>query len=343
MSAALRRRPELAPDGELTMTAITQRRYGTAPEQVLRLERVAKPVPKDDEVLIRVRAAGVDRGTEHLMTGNPYLMRYIGFGLRGPKTPVIGMAFAGTVESVGSAVTELRPGDDVFGTCHGSFAEYATARASRLAVKPPSLTFEQAATLPNPARAALQSVHDHAKLQPGQHVLIIGASGGVGTFAVQLAKASGAEVTGACSTAKMDLVRAIGADHVVDYTRTDITAGQQRYDVIIDIGGNRPLSKLRRVLAPRGTLVITGGEHGDAFLGGMSRNLHAQLLSPFVSQRLTAFITRPRRADLLTLAELAASGKITPAVDRAYPLAQAPSAVRQLIDGHARGMLVVTI
>jgi NADPH:quinone reductase-like Zn-dependent oxidoreductase len=342
MSAALRRRPELAPDAELTMTAITQRRYGTAPEQVLRLEQVAKPVPKDGEVLIRVRAAGVDRGTVHLMTGTPYLMRYIGFGLRGPKTQVTGMAVAGTVEAVGRDVTELRPGDDVFGTCHGSFAQYTTARADRLAPKPQNVTFEQAATLPNPARTALQAVRDYAKLRPAQHVLVIGASGGVGTFAVQLAKSFGAEVTGACRTSKTDLVQAIGADHVVDYTRTDITAGQQRYDVIIDIGGNRPLSRLQSALTPRGTLVITGGEQGDPFTGGMGRNLHAQLLSPFTSQRLTAFITRPRRADLLTLADLAESGKITPAIDRTYPLAQAPAAIRRLIDGQARGVLVIT-
>jgi NADPH:quinone reductase-like Zn-dependent oxidoreductase len=342
MNAALRRRPELAPNGELTMAAITQRRYGTAPEQVLRLEQVAKPVPKDNEVLIRVRAAGVDRGTVHLMTGMPYLMRYIGFGLRGPKTQVVGMAVAGTVEAVGSNVTGLQPGDDVFGTCHGSFAQYTTARVDRLAPKPQNVTFEQAATLANPARTALQAVRDHARPQPAQRVLILGASGGVGTFAVQLAKASGAEVTGACRTAKTELVLAIGADHVVDYTRTDITAGRHRYDVIIDIGGNRPVSQLRRVLAPQGTLVIVGGEDGEAFTGGMHRNLHAQLLSPFTSQRLTAFITRPLRADLLTLAGLAESGKITPAIDRTYPLAQAPAAIRHLIDGQTRGVLVVT-
>jgi NADPH:quinone reductase-like Zn-dependent oxidoreductase len=343
MNAALRRRPEQAPKDELKMTAITQRRYGIAPEEVLRLGLAARPLPKDDEVLIRVRAAGVDRGSVHLMTGQPYLMRVIGFGFRGPKVQVPGMAVAGTVEAVGLHVTQLRPGDDVFGMCRGSFAQYATARQDRLVVKPPSLTFEQAAALANSGTTALQAVRDQARLVSGQHVLIIGASGGVGTFAVQLAKAYGAEVTGACSTAKMDLVLAIGADHVIDYTRTDITAGQQRYDTIIDIGGSRPVSKLRRVLVPQGTLVVAGGENGGAVLGDMSRSLRAQLLSPFVSQRLTGFLAMPRRADLTTLADLAVSGAITPAVERGYPLSEAPAAMRHLVDGRARGMVVITI
>jgi NADPH:quinone reductase-like Zn-dependent oxidoreductase len=334
--------PAPAAAGRMTMQAVVQRRYGTAPEDVLRLEQIARPAVKAGEVLVRVRAASVDRGTWHLMAGQPYLMRIMGFGLRGPKTPVPGSAVAGTVEAVGQGVTGLEPGDEVFGTGQGSFAQYATARASRLAAKPARLTFEQAAAVPGSATTALQAVRDHANLRPGQHVLVIGASGGVGTFAVQIAKALGAEVTGVCSTAKTDLVRAVGADHVIDYTREDPVAGRHRYDVIIDIGGNRRLAHLRRALAPEGTLVITGGEDGGRWLGGIGRNLRAQLLSPFVSQKLTAFVARQRRADLMTLRDLADSGAITPAIDRTYPLSQAAAAVRHLAEGRARGKVVIS-
>jgi len=343
MKAAARPRPESAAAGQVMMQAIVQRRYGATPEDVLRLEQIVRPAMDDDEVLVRVRAAGVDRGTVHLMTGTPYLMRILGFGLRAPKNAVPGWAVAGTVEAVGKKVTGLEPGDEVFGTCRGSFAQYAAARAGWLAPKPASLTFEQAAAMLGSATTALQALRDKARLRPGQHVLIIGASGGVGTFAVQLAKAFGAEVTGACRTGKTDLVRALGADHVLDYTREDITAGRHRYDVIIDIGGNRPLAHLRRALTPKGTLVITGGENGDALLGGIGRNLRAQLLSPFVSQKLTAFIARQRRADLVTVRDMAHSGAVTPAIDRSYPLSQAAAAVRYLADGHARGKVVIGI
>jgi NADPH:quinone reductase-like Zn-dependent oxidoreductase len=336
-------RPVRAAAGRVMMQAIVQRRYGTAPEDVLRLEQIPKPGIKDDEVLVRVRAAGVDRGTWHLMAGTPYLARIMGFGLRAPKVPVPGWAVAGTVEAAGKNVTDLEAGDEVFGTCRGSFAQYAAVKAGRLVPKPASLTFEQAAAMPGSATTALQAVRDKAKLRPGQHVLIIGASGGVGTFAVQIAKAFGAEVTGACSTAKTDLVRAIGADHVLDYTREDITAGQHRYDVIIDIGGNRPLAHLRRALTPSGTLVITGGENGGPWLGGIERNLRAQLLSPFVRQKLIAFVARQPRADLITLRDLAGSGAITPAIDRTYPLSQAAAAIRHLADGRARGKIVISI
>jgi len=492
--------PLPAAAGQVMMQAIVQRRYGTAPEDVLRLEQIARPAIKADEVLVRVRAASVDRGTWHLMTGMPYLMRIMGFGLRGPRNPVPGLAVAGTVEAVGRDVTGLAPGDEVFGTGKGCFAQYATARASRLAPKPAGLTFEQAAAVPVSANAALQAIRDHAKVRPGQHVLVIGASGGVGTFAVQIAKAFGAEVTGVSSTAKTDLVRAVGADHVIDYTREDPVAGRHRYDVIIDIGGSRRLAQLRRALAPKGTLVITGGEDvtgfapGDAvfgtcrgsfaqytvakasrlaakpasltfeqaaalpnsantalravrdkakvrpgqhvlvigagggvgtfavqiakafgaevtaasgtaktdlvraigadhvldytredpvsgqrrydvvidiggdrpvarlrraltpkgtlvltggtggpLLGGMDRNMRAQLLSPFVSQRLTAFIAPESRADLITLGEMADSGAITPAIDRAYPLSQAAAALRHLAEGHTRGKIVISV
>jgi NADPH:quinone reductase-like Zn-dependent oxidoreductase len=325
------------------MQAIVQRRYGTVPEDVLRLERIAKPAVAPGEVLLRVRAAGVDRGTWHLMTGTPYLARAIGFGLRAPKTAVPGWAVAGTVEAVGQDVTGVQPGDEVFGTCRGSFAEYVTARPGQLAAKPASLSFEQAAALPISATTALQAVRDQAKVQPGQHVLVIGASGGVGTFAVQIAKAFGAEVTGACSTAKTDLVRAVGADHVLDYSREDPTAGPHRYDVVIDIGGNRPVSHLRRALTPRGTLVITGGENGGSWLGGIGRNIGAQLLSPFVRQRLTAFVARERRADLMSLRDLAGCGAVTPAIERTYPLSQADAALRHLAEGRARGKVVISI
>jgi len=343
MEAAAHPSPVPAAVGQVMMQAIVQRRYGTAPENLLRLEQIARPAMNDDEVLVRVRAAGVDRGTVHLMTGTPYLMRILGFGLRGPKSPVPGWAVAGTVEAVGTKVTGLEPGDEVFGTCRGSFAQYAVAKAGWLAPKPASLTFEQAAAMPGSATTALQALRDKAKLRPGQHVLIIGASGGVGTFAVQLAKAFGAEVTAACRTEKADLVRALGADYVLDYTREDVTAGRHRYDVIIDIGGNRRLAHPRRALAPRGTLVITGGEDGDALLGGIGRNLLAKLLSPFVSQKLIAFIARQRRSDLVTLRDMADSGAVTPAIDRSYPLSQAAAAIRHLAEGHARGKVVISI
>jgi 2-desacetyl-2-hydroxyethyl bacteriochlorophyllide A dehydrogenase len=341
MTTAMRPGPAPAASGQVMMQAIVQRRYGTAPEDVLRLEQIARPAVNAGEVLVRVRAAGVDRGTWHLMAGEPYLMRIIGFGLRGPKSQVPGLAVAGTVEAVGPDVTGLEPGDEVFGTGRGSFAQYATARADRLAAKPDRLTFEQAAAVPGSATTALQAVRDHANLRPGQHVLVIGASGGVGTFAVQIAKAFGAEVTGVCSTAKTDLVRAVGADHVIDYTREDPVAGRHRYDVIIDIGGNRRLAQLRRALAPTGTLVITGGE-GGRWLGGIGRNLRAQLLSPFVSQKLTAFVARQRPADLMALRDLADSGAITPAIDRTYPLSQAAAAVRHLAEGGVRGKVVIS-
>ncbi|MGH9280954.1 MAG: NAD(P)-dependent alcohol dehydrogenase [Acidimicrobiales bacterium] len=310
---------------------------------MLRVEETGIPTIKDDEALVRVRAAGVDRGTWHLMAGRPYLMRILGFGLRGPRTAIPGLDVAGTVEAVGSRVTGLRPGDEVFGTANGSFAEYAPARADRLAPKPADLTFEQAAAVPVSASAALQAVRDKAGVQPGEHVLIVGASGGVGTYAVQIAKADGAEVTGVASTGKLDVVRAMGADHVVDYTQEDFADGSRRYDVIIDIGGNRPVSHLRRALAPEGRLVITGGENGGDWLGGIGRNLRATLLSPFVRQKLGAFVSRLRHDDLLALRDLAESGALVPAIDRTFPLEDAPAAVRHLADGHARGKVVVTI
>jgi NADPH:quinone reductase-like Zn-dependent oxidoreductase len=325
------------------MQAIVQDRYGAESESVLRLERVAKPAIGAGEVLVRVHAAGVDQGTCKLMAGVPYLMRVAGFGLRGPKTRVPGWDMAGTVEAVGADVTGLRPGQEVFGTCPaGTFAEYTHAPASRLAPKPVNLRFEQAAAVPVSATVALQALRDKAKVRPGQHVLIIGASGGVGSFAVQIAKALGAEVTGVCRAAKMDLVRAIGADHVIDYTREDFTDGRHKYDVVIDTGGDRPVRHLRRALTPGGTLVIVGGEN-ERWLGGLGRNLRAFLLSPWVSQRLTAFIARQNRADLIALTGLIESGAITPAIDHVYPLGEAPAAIRQVAEGRARGKVVISI
>ena len=326
-----------------TMKAIVQDEYGTAPEDVLRLADVARPAIGDDEILVHVRAASVDRGTWHVMAGLPYPLRLAGFGLRAPKAPNPGRSVAGTVESVGREVTEFKPGDEVYGTCDGSFAEYVRARAGRLASKPANLSFEQAAAVPVSGLAALQAVRDRAQVQPAQKVLIIGASGGVGTFAVQIAKAFGAEVTGVCSTAKTDLVRSIGTDHVIDYTQEDFADGDHRYDAILDTGGNRPLSHLRRALTPGGRLVIVGGETDGRWLGGTDRQLRAQLLSPLVSQKLGTFIASENAEDLKVLRDLVEAGKVTPAIDRTYPLGETPAAIRYVQEGRARGKVVITV
>jgi NADPH:quinone reductase-like Zn-dependent oxidoreductase len=325
------------------MLAIVQDRYGPAPEDVLRLEETGRPAVADNEVLVRVRAASVDRGTWHVMSGLPYPIRLAGFGLRRPKYPNPGRSLAGTVEAVGASVTGFQPGDDVFGVGYATFAEYAPARASKLAAKPANLSFGQAAAVPVSGLTALQAVRDHARIQAGEKVLIIGASGGVGSFAVQIAKASGAEVTGTASTAKLDAVAALGTDHVIDHTREDVTGGGHRYDVILDIGGNRRLAPLRRALTPRGRLIIVGGETGGRWLGGTDRQIRARLLSPFVGQQLGTFITSENAHDLQALRQLAESGAITPVIDRAYPLAEAAAAIRYLLDGHARGKVVIGI
>ena len=326
-----------------TMTAIAQDEYGTAPGAVLRLAEIARPAIADDEILVRVRAASVDRGTWHLMAGLPYPMRLAGFGLRRPKAANPGRSLAGTAESAGQEVAGFEPGDEVHGTCGGSFAPYARARAGRLAPKPANLSFAQAAAVPVSALTALQAVRDQAQVQAGQKVLIIGASGGVGTFAVQIAKAFGAQVTGVCSTAKTDLVRAIGAGHVADHTRQDFAGGQHRYDVILDIGGTGRLSHLRRALTPRGRLVMVGGESGGRWLGGMDRLLRALLVFPLVSQKLSTFIASENSADLRVLRDLIESGTIAPAIDRTYPLSQTPAAIRHVREGRARGKVVITI
>ena len=324
-----------------TMQAITQDRYGEAGD-VLRLEEIATPAIGEADVLLRVHAAGVDRGVWHLMTGLPYPAR-LACGIRAPKTRVRGREVAGRVVAAGPAVTVLHVGDEVFGIADGSFAQYASAGPGRLAAKPANLTFAEAAAVPVSALTALQAVRDRGRVQAGQKVLVIGASGGVGTFAVQIAKAAGAEVTGVSSTAKVDLVRSLGADHVIDYTRDDITAGGHRYDVIIDTGGHRPLSQLRRALTPRGTLVIVGSEHGGRWLGGSDRQLRALMLAPFTSQRLTTFICSENTQDLQALTELIESGQVRPVIDRTYPLSQIPQAIQYLRDGHAQGKVVVNL
>jgi len=329
--------------GPKTMTAIVQDEYGPAPEDVLRIDEIDTPAIEADEVLVRVHAASVDRGTWHVMAGLPYPIRVAGFGLRRPKYRNPGRNLAGTVEAVGSSVTGFKPGDAVFGIGAASFAEYVRARPDKLAPKPANLSFDQAAAVPVSALAALQAVRDHGRVQAGQKVLIVGASGGVGTFAVQIAKTFGAEVTGVCRTGKVDAVRALGADHVVDYTRDDFADGEHRYDVILDIGGNRRLAHLRRALTPRGRLVIVGGETDERWLGGIDRQLRALLLSPFVGQKLGTFVASENAEDLMALRELIESGQLLPTIDRSYPLDELAAAIRYMLDGHARGKIVVTV
>lgn len=322
------------------MSAIVQDEYGEA-EDVLRLEKVGWPEIGDDEVLVRVHAAGVDRGTWHIMTGLPYPIRLMGYGLRAPKDRIRGREVAGRVEALGRNVTGFRAGEDVYGVAEGSFAEFARASAGKLARKPRNLTFAQAATTIS-ALTGLQAVRDGGRVHSGQTVLVIGASGGVGSFAVQIAKAFGAEVTGVGSTAKVEMIRALGADHVIDYTRGDITAVGRKYDVVLDIGGNRPLTRLRRTLTTRGTLVIVGGETGGRWLGGTDRLLRAPLLSPFVPQTLRTLTNSENAADLTVLAELIESGKVTPAIDKTFPLSEGIAAIRYMTEGRARGKVVIT-
>jgi NADPH:quinone reductase-like Zn-dependent oxidoreductase len=323
------------------MKAIVRDTYGSA--DVLELRDIDKPEIADDEVLVHVHAAGMDRGVWHVMTGLPYPIRLAGYGLRAPNNPVIGSDVAGVVEAVGKNVRRLQPGDEVFGIGKGTFAEYAGAPQDKLVPKPENLTFEQAAVVAISGLTALQGLRDHGKVRPGQGVLVIGASGGVGTYAVQIAKALGAQVTGVCSTTKVEMVRSIGADHVIDYTREDFTEGDQRYDLILDIGGNSSLARLRRALVPRGTLVITGGEGGGRWLGGTDRQIRALMLSPFVGQKLGTFISKENHEDMIVLKELIESGKVAPVIDRTYPLSQVPEAIRYLQEGHAQGKVVITV
>jgi NADPH:quinone reductase-like Zn-dependent oxidoreductase len=323
------------------MKAMTQDRYGSA--DVLVLDDIAQPDVGEDEVLIRVEAAGVGPDVWHLMTGLPYIVRLMGVGLRKPKARVPGWDVAGRVEAVGRAVTQFQPGDEVFGVCRGAFAEYACARAESLAPKPANLSFEQAAAVPVSGCTALRGLRDSGGIQAGQTALIIGASGGVGTFAVQLAKVFGAHVTGVCSTTKMDLVRSLGADHVIDYTREDFADGRQRYDLILDTAGRRSLSHLRRALSAQGTLVIVGGEGGGRWTGGFERQLRAALLSPFVGQRLRSLASTERQEDLRFMKDVIEAGKVTPVVNRTYPLAEAAKALSDADEGHGRGKVVITV
>ena len=321
------------------MKAIIRNAYGSV--EVLRLAETGTPIEREREVLVRVQAAGLDQGVWHLMTGTPYAMRLAGFGIRAPKNPLLGYDVAGRVEAVGAQVTEFRPGQEVFGTCRGSFADYAVARPDRLLPKPDTVSFEQAAAVPISGFAALQAVR-HGGVRAGRQVLIIGAGGGVGTFAVQIAKADGAEVTGVSSASKTELVRSIGADHVIDYTREDFADGRNRYDVILDIAGNRPLSELRRALTPRGTLVIVGAEDAGNWLG-IRRQLRAAALSPFLRQKLGFFISKERREDLEELRKRLEAGTIRPVVDRTFPLEEVPAAIRYLREGRAHGKVVIAM
>jgi NADPH:quinone reductase-like Zn-dependent oxidoreductase len=330
---------------ETTMKAIVQDTYGTP--EVLELRDIDRPVPSADEVLVRVHAAGLDRGVWHVMTGLPYLIRIVvpTLGLRRPKVPVRGMDVAGRVEAVGGNVTRFRPGDAVFGwTDGGSYAEYASAPADHVAPKPAGVTFEQAAAVPISGFAALQGLRDVGEVRPGQRVLVIGAAGGVGSFAVQLAKAFGAHVTGVANTGQVELVRSIGADDVVDYTREDVTDGTRHWDLILDTAGHRSLSRLRRALAPGGTLVIVGSEVRGRWMGGFDRNLRAVALSRLVGQRLRMLSSKPRQDDLETLRQLLDAGKVTPVIDRTYPLAEVPDAIRHLVEGRGgAGKIVITV
>jgi NADPH:quinone reductase-like Zn-dependent oxidoreductase len=324
----------------MRMKAIVQDVYGSA--DVLQYADVDKPVPGDNDVLIRVRAASLHIGDWHVMTGLPYMLRVIGFGLRVPKVRVRGIDVAGTVESVGRNVTAFKAGDEVFGTCEGAFADFACAPAGNLALKPANLTFDQAAAIPTSSFAALQALRDCGQVKSGDKVLIIGATGGVGMFAVQVAKALGAEVTGVCSAANMDRVRKLGADHVIDYATEDFADGARRYDIIVETGGNRPLSELRRALTPRGHLVLVGGEGGNSVLGTTGKWIHAAMLSPMVKQTLRSLATKPNQADLQVIRGLIESGKLTPVIDRAFPLSATADAFRYLKTSRGRGKIVIS-
>lgn len=321
------------------MKAIVQSRYGSP--DVLRLEEIAKPVLKDDEVLVRVRAAAVNTGDWHLLRGVPYVMRLV-FGLRGPRRKTPGLDISGQVEAVGGNVQQLRPGDEVFGWCKGAFAEYACTAENNLLPKPSNLTFEQAAAVGDSAFTALAAVRDQGKVQPGQRVLINGASGGVGTFAVQIAKSFGANVTGVCSTTNIDLVRSLGADQIIDYTNEAFTQSAGRHDAMLDLVGNRSLSDCRRVLTPRGTYVLVGVKDMGRWFG-LGRQFKALLLSPAVGQRMRVFVARHTREDLAVLRELVETGKVAPVIDRHYSLTDVPEALRYQGEGHPHGKIVIVV
>jgi NADPH:quinone reductase-like Zn-dependent oxidoreductase len=321
------------------MKAVVYYNYGSP--DVLKCEEIEKPAARDNEVLIRVRAASVNPIDWHLMRGTPYIVRIMA-GLRKPKVTRLGVDVAGQVEAVGGNVTQFRPGDEVFGACRGAFAEYACTSESAVVMKPDNVTFEQAASVPVAAFTALQGLRDKGQIQPGQKVLINGAAGGVGTFAVQIAKSFGADVTGVCSTRNVDMVRSIGADRVIDYTQEDFTKSGQRYDLVFDSVGNHSLSACRRVLNRKGTYIVVGGPDGR-WLGPLARLIKTLVLSPFVSQNLVMFLARRSKEDLTVMRELMESGKVTPVIDKRYRLSAVPEAIRYLEEGHARGKVVITL
>ncbi|RZU63794.1 NADPH:quinone reductase-like Zn-dependent oxidoreductase [Microterricola gilva] len=326
------------------MRAIIQDEYGDV--DALRLADIETPTPGAGEVLIRVKAAGIDAGVWHLMTGLPYLARVMGFGLRRPKTKIKGREFAGVVEAIGAPGKRAHGftvGDEVYGYCEGSFAEFVCARADRIAPKPASLSFEQAAALPISAGTAVQAVRDSGAVKAGQSVLVIGAAGGVGAFAVQIAKELGASVTGVTSTGKLELVRSLGADHVIDYTRESFTTGIRLFDVIIDTAGHRSVAELRKALTPHGTLVIVGSEVDAPVFGGMGRPIGASLKSPFVGQNLRMLAAGENAGLLHSITELVDAGTLAPVVESRYPLAEAPAAIRHWRDDHPAGKVVVTV
>lgn len=322
------------------MKAIVQPAYGSP--DVLEYREVGRPHVGPGEVLVRVRAAGVSRNVWHFMTGLPYLARLF-MGLRTPRARILGVELAGEVEAVGSGVTRFHPGDQVFGVGKGAYAEYALAKQDKLVLKPAAVTFEQAASVPISAVTALKALRDVGKVRPGQKVLVIGAGGGVGMFAVQLAKEFGAEVTGVCSTSKADLVRGLGADEVVDYTREDFADGKRHFDLILDAAGNRSLAHLRRALTPKGTIVFVGGEEGGKVLGGMQNLLGRMLLGMFLSQNLRGLFAVESREALQTLAEYLEAGTIAPVVGKTYPLAETAEAIRDLEAARTSGRVVITV
>ena len=330
--------------GEPRMKAVVYTDYGSP--DVLQIRDIKKPVPTDDQILVKVHAVSVNPLDWHFIEGRPYIMRGMMGGMRKPKSPRVGVDYSGTVEAVGKNVTQFKPGDEVFGNRIGAFAEYLCPRADRAVVmKPASITFEQAAGIPVAGLTALQGLRDHGKVQPGQKVLINGASGGVGTFAVQIAKNLGAEVTGVCSGRNAEMVRSLGADHVIDYTKEDFTKGNERYDVILDNVGTQPLSGFRRVLKPNGILVMVGGggPNDGKWVGPMVRPLKAKLMSPFTGQKMGMMLAEPNQKDLTVLAEMMESGKLKPVIDRTYPLAEIREAIAYLEQGHARGKVIVTV
>jgi NADPH:quinone reductase-like Zn-dependent oxidoreductase len=323
------------------MKAIVYRCYG-APD-VLKLENIEKPAPTATQVLVKVRAASVNPYDWHFMRGKPYFMR-LDSGIGAPKETRFGVDYAGTVEAVGPDVTTFKPGDEVFGARTGAFAEYVIVREERMVVpKPGNVSFEQAASIGIAGTTALQALRDRGKLQAGQRVLINGASGGVGTFAVQIAKAMGAEVTGVCSTRNVDMVRSLGADRVIDYTKEDYTQGGEQYDLIVDMVGSRSLLDNKRVLKPDGIFVIVGGPKGGDFLGPMTTVIKASLMSPFVSQDMGMMLADSSKQDLAFIADLIHTGKVTPVIDRHYPLSEAAAAVAYVEEGHARGKVIIDV